>query len=164
MPNPNFRADLPTVQPGQCTTLRWDVDEIAAIYFFDGANETGVGGHDSRQVCPQQTTTYRLRIVNRDGTQEYYDLTVGVGTAYINFWVDHPMIAPGQCTTLRWDVREVQAVYLNVGNGDEGVVGQGERQVCPPGTATYYLKVIHRDGNQETRTVTVNVSGVAPHP
>ena len=66
MPNPNFRADLPTVQPGQCTTLRWDVDEIAAIYFFDGANETGVGGHDSRQVCPQQTTTYRLRIVNRD--------------------------------------------------------------------------------------------------
>ncbi len=164
MPNPNLRADQRWVQPGQCTTLRWDVDGIQAIYFFDGANEIGVAGHDTRQVCPTQTTNFQIRLIAQDGSLERYEVSVAVGEPppSINFWVDAPALQPGQCTTLRWDVRSVNAVYLNTGNGDEGVVGQGERQVCPGITWTYVMRIVHRNGTQEVRTLTVNVGTVAP--
>jgi hypothetical protein len=117
-----------------------------------------VGGHDWRQVCPNQTTNYSLRIVNRNGSQENYGLTVQVGSpVQINFWADAVSVPRGQCTTLHWDVEGVQAVYVNVGYGDEGVVGHGTRQVCPTGLTDYILKIIHRDGRQEIRSVQVNV-------
>ncbi len=58
--NPNFRADANWVNAGQCTTLRWDVDNVSAVYLVDGNNVQGVGGHDARTVCPQSTTTYIL--------------------------------------------------------------------------------------------------------
>lgn len=164
MPNPNFRADQTWLQPGQCTTLRWDVDGIQAVYFFDGFSEIGVAGHDTRQVCPAQATTFQLRIVAQDGNLEKYELTISVGEppASINFSADHPSVPTGQCTTLRWDVRSVNAVYLNTGGGDEGVGGQGERQVCPGITWTYVIPIVHRNGTQEVRTLTVNVGSVAP--
>src|SRR5262249_50692776 len=44
--NPNLRADSIWVYPGQCTTIRWDVDGVKAVYFIDGSNVQGVGGHD----------------------------------------------------------------------------------------------------------------------
>lgn len=82
----------------------------------------------------------------------------------MNFWADQLQLSPGQCTTLRWDVEGVSAVYLNVGNGEEGVTGHGTRQVCPSATTSYLLRVVHRDGRQELRSVSVTVGGVAPHP
>jgi hypothetical protein len=56
------------VQPGQitageCSTLRWDVDNAQAV-FLDGQ---GVTGHASQQVCPRQTQTYELRVVSASG-------------------------------------------------------------------------------------------------
>lgn len=54
----NFRADMTELIRGQCTTLRWDVDNVTAVY-LDGQ---GVAGHSTRQVCPAQTTTYQLHI------------------------------------------------------------------------------------------------------
>lgn len=165
MPNPNFRADQTQLQPGQCTWLRWDVDGINAIYFFDGVGEAGVGGHDARQVCPGATSTYRLRIITQQNTEEHYALTVNVASnAVVNFWADHASLSPGQCTTLRWRVENVNAVYLNTGAGDEGQIGQGERQVCPGATSTYYLRVIHRDGREDVRSVAVIVASPGAPP
>lgn len=162
MPNPNFRADQNQLQPGQCTWLRWDVDGINAIFFFDGTTETGVGGHDARQVCPGATATYRLRLITQQNTEEHYALTVGVGDgSVIQFSADQDSVQPGQCTTLRWRVENVNAVYLNTGAGDEGQIGQGERQVCPDATRAYVLKVLHRDGRWTEHPVIVNVAATA---
>lgn len=157
--NPNLRADSDWITAGQCTSIRWDVDNVRAVYFVDGGNAQGVGGHDSRSVCPAATTTYALRVVGRDNRSTDFPITINVSgqpPVVINFWVDNGTINAGQCTTLRWDVQNVQAVYLN----EQGVPGQSQQQVCPPNTATYTLRVVRRDGGQETRQVTVNVVNV----
>jgi hypothetical protein len=54
----NFRADKTSLTQGECTTLRWDVDNATAVY-LDGQ---GVTGHASKQVCPKNTTTYNLHV------------------------------------------------------------------------------------------------------
>ncbi|MBK8048831.1 MAG: hypothetical protein IPK16_17945 [Anaerolineales bacterium] len=121
-------ADATYIAGGQCTAIRWNVDNIQAAFFIDGGNQQGVGGHDARNVCPGGTTTYTLRVIGNDGATHDFPITVNVsGNANysINYWVDRDNIDAGQCTTLRWDVRNVQAVYLN----GEGVAGVSQRSV-----------------------------------
>jgi hypothetical protein len=77
----------------------------------------------------------------------------------INFWVDKDNIVVGECTTLRWDVEHVRAVYLE----GAGVVGHDSRSVCPNQTTTYSLRVV-TDSGDIYRTVTVNVSQAASSP
>lgn len=160
--NPNLRADSNWITAGQCTTIRWDIDNVNAVYFIDGGNSQGVGGHDSRQVCPPVTTTYVLRVVDRSNRPNDFPITINVqgnAPASINFWVDNGTIDAGQCTTLHWDVQNVSAVYLD----EQGVAGQGSQQVCPPGTTTYTLRVVLQDGSQQTRQITVTVNA-PPQP
>ncbi|MEZ4864284.1 MAG: transporter substrate-binding domain-containing protein [Caldilineaceae bacterium] len=159
--NPNLRADSAYIAANQCTTLRWDVDNIRAIYFIDGGNQQGVGGHDARNVCPGATTTYTLRVVGNDGGTHDFPLTINVsGNAdySINFWVDRDNIDAGKCTTLRWDVRNVRAVYLD----NEGVAGVSQREVCPGDTRTYRLAITKNDGGQDSRQVTIRVNNSQP--
>jgi hypothetical protein len=68
-----FRADPETILPGQCTTLRWDVDNVKAVY-FEGKGRTG---HESASVCPATTTTYQLKVVTAQG-EESPEVTVFV--------------------------------------------------------------------------------------
>lgn len=70
----------------------------------------------------------------------------------ISFTVDANSVPAGSCTTLRWAVANVNAVYLD----EVGVSGQGEREVCPAGTQTYRLRVVHGAG-EVTQEVTVGV-------
>ena len=58
-----------------CTNVRWDVDNIKAVY-FEGQ---GVAGHDSRQVCPGKTTTFTLLVIMLDGTRQPFQITIDVG-------------------------------------------------------------------------------------
>ena len=73
-PDIHFRADEYTITSGNCTWLRWDVDNVRQVY-LDGQ---GVVGHDQRQVCPTATTVYRLRVVHLNGTEAVYPLTITV--------------------------------------------------------------------------------------
>lgn len=70
----------------------------------------------------------------------------------INFSADAQQLVAGSCTTLRWDVQHVQAVYLD---GD-GVMGQGTLRVCPPATQTHTLRAVH-GGGETVRQVTIEV-------
>jgi hypothetical protein len=54
----NFQADDTSLEQGQCTTLRWDVEHATAVYL----NGQGVVGHGSHEVCPDNTTTYSLHV------------------------------------------------------------------------------------------------------
>ena len=73
-PQISFRTDSTSVTSGACTTLRWDVDNARAV-FLDGQ---GVAGHESRQVCPAATQTYRLSVTRQDGGQEQASVTIQV--------------------------------------------------------------------------------------
>lgn len=79
----------------------------------------------------------------------------------IGFWADRTTITQGECTTLRWQVHNVQAVFVYpVGQNfrDFPVTGEGSRQVCPSTTTTYEMRVQRTDGGVETRQVTINVT------
>ena len=159
--NPNLRADANYIGQGQCTTIRWDVDNINSVYFIEGGNQQGVGGHDARSVCPGGTTTYTLRVIGMDGAEHDFYITIEVGGApdySMNFWADRTEIDAGECTPLRWDVRNVQAVYLD----NEGVPGVSARDVCPGNTQTYTLVAVKYDGGQDSRQVTINVRNAPP--
>lgn len=72
-PSISFLADSTQIAAGQCTTLRWDVENAQAIY-LDGQ---GVTGHEARNVCPPQTQTYELRVVSPHG-ESSHQVTVNV--------------------------------------------------------------------------------------
>jgi len=65
-PQVSFRADGTSLAAGECTTLRWDVEFATAVYL----NGEGVAGHDARQVCPAETTTYLLQVQAPAGSVE----------------------------------------------------------------------------------------------
>lgn len=143
-PEMSFWADDECVID-RCTVLRWEVEHVQAVY-LDG---DGVVGHDARDVCPEETTTYTLHAVSPAGDIEQ---SVTIHVPEINFWVEEDTIEQGGCTTLHWDVEGVQAVYLN----EEGVAGHDARDVCPSHTTTYGLYVVSACGDIE-RSVTVTV-------
>lgn len=73
---PNLRADRNPIGYRECTTIRWDVDNIKEVY-FEGQPVTG---HDAREVCPPQTTTYTLLVILFDNSQQTYQITINVST------------------------------------------------------------------------------------
>jgi hypothetical protein len=162
----NLRADSTYINAGQCTTIRWDVDNVNGVYFVDGSNVQGVGGHDSRTVCPTSTTTYAVRVVKKDNTSVDYPITIYVnpGSVTINFWSDSSSLQAGQCTNLHWQVVNGKAVYLNQGSGEALVAGTDTIQVCPKTTTTYTLRVERLDGGSEYRQLTIAVNTAPPPP
>ena len=157
-----FRADAPYVNAGACTTLRWDVEGVREVY-LDGAPVTG---HGSKQVCLCQATTYTLHVVKTNGSAEDPQVRVDVygscGTPppppsdiTVDFRADPPYINAGSCTTLRWDVEGVRAVYLN----RNGVTGHSSQQVCPCQATTYTLQIIKPDNSSQDFPLRVDVYG-----
>ncbi|MCY3836383.1 MAG: SH3 domain-containing protein [Anaerolineaceae bacterium] len=53
------------IPQGQCVTLLWYADGINALY-YQGSGVAGPSGE--RNECPNQTTTYHLRVEMRDGS------------------------------------------------------------------------------------------------
>ena len=78
-----FGVDRTNIQPGGCVTFQWNVEGVQAVYFFhDGQNwkDHGVTGHEQRQECPPQSTTYYLRVIKTDGTHEMPSIRIEVGS------------------------------------------------------------------------------------
>jgi hypothetical protein len=70
----------------------------------------------------------------------------------VHFWVARDRLPTGTCTTLHWQVENAHAVYYQ----EQPATGNEVRQVCPPSTTTYTLRVVG-DAGEETHRVTVNV-------
>lgn len=84
---------------------------------------------------------------------------------YINFWADTDQVNEGQCTNIHWDVRNVQAVYLQYIGHSDGVTGQGDRWVCPSTDGKRYTLVVYLvDGSQTTRELQININHDGPTP
>lgn len=60
-----FGADHNVLVAGECTFLRWQIDNVDAV-FFDGVS---VSGRGIREVCPAETTRYTLLVLYPDGEQ-----------------------------------------------------------------------------------------------
>jgi 4-amino-4-deoxy-L-arabinose transferase-like glycosyltransferase len=71
----------------------------------------------------------------------------------IRFWSDDLSVPLGSCTSLHWEVENVREVYLD---GD-GVVGRGEREVCPTATTAYELQLFLNYGTTALETIEIEV-------
>lgn len=160
VPAINFQTDSTSINYGECTTLRWDVDNVRAISLSDGQNEGGVSGHSNTQVCPLSTTTYVLRVIRPDNREEWRQVTVEVRNAqrYIHLQSDHTNLRRGECTTLRWDVEGARRVYVDLGNGEQRTDSHSNSQICPTQTRTYTLRAEWSGGGYDSRQVTVSVN------
>jgi hypothetical protein len=72
----------------------------------------------------------------------------------IQFWADAETLTSGDCTSLRWQVDNVREVYLD----GEGVVGHGQRQVCPTVSTRYELRVVRLDTTETVEAVEIQVT------
>ena len=104
-------------------------------------------------------------MIKRDGSAAVRKITIQVqalkGSQVVQvFSADRVEIQPGECATFRWRVEGVKAVYFFPKGerwADHGVVGGGEREVCPSQTTTYCLRVIKQDDSVEVHRIAVQV-------
>ncbi|MEZ4660808.1 MAG: transporter substrate-binding domain-containing protein [Caldilineaceae bacterium] len=170
-PNFTFTVDNPNIRTGDCTTMRWRVTNVNAVYFYaEGQSweQNGVGGEENRQICPNQTTNYYLRVVRANGAVETRQLTVNVqssGSApQINRFTMDPsgQIAVGQCINLRWevtgDIRRVKLIRNNDTFWNDAPF-QGNNQDCPPGAGSYTYS-IEANGPGGTNRASLNLQVV----
>ncbi len=136
-----FWADHENIPPGTCTTIHWETANIQAVFF----ENQGVAGNEARTVCPGASKSFYLHVIKQDGSEEYKKVTVLVGgEPIIDFRADAATVKAGECTTVRWDVEGVQAVFFQ----NQGVPGHSEANVCPGGDTQYHLQVITSDGSR----------------
>lgn len=79
----------------------------------------------------------------------------------LQFSASSTVINQGECTTLSWNVQNIQAVWVYpVGQpySQFPVTGQGSQQVCPQRTTTYEMRVLLRDGSVQTQQITIQVN------
>ena len=152
-PAVSFWADETRILACKCTTLRWEVAHATAVYL---GNE-GVTSRDSLKVCPKESRAYTLRAESPGGAVER-SVSVQVIQPTVNFRADRTTITSGECTTLRWDVDNADAVEVVYLNG-QGVAGHSTQSVCPKTTSTYTLRVVTACSD-ENYPLTITVSGL----
>jgi len=75
----NFTANPLSINAGECTTVSWLATNVKEVYYQD----EGVAGDDNgqavqREECPTETTTFTLRVVKPDDSEETKEVTVTV--------------------------------------------------------------------------------------
>jgi hypothetical protein len=70
----DFRADRTEILRGECVTFSWNVYGVKAIYFQD----KGVTGEGQSRECPNDSTTYNLRVVRADGSTDTRTIQIKV--------------------------------------------------------------------------------------
>jgi hypothetical protein len=128
-----------------------DDQSITNFFYIDDLSVSSTplsAGPANMPALPQPTTVPAVQLP-----------LPGVSPA-IAFDADRTSINAGECVNLKWNVTEVNGVWLN----GQGVPGQSNQQVCPGQTQTYTLKIQKRDGTFEERSITIQVSGNAQPP
>lgn len=83
-----FNADRSNIRFGECVTISWHTTNVMAVFY----NGQGVPGENqSRIECPRQTTTYTLRVIKLDNSEEFRSIQIlveGGGTGHKNLDMD----------------------------------------------------------------------------
>lgn len=81
-----FTVENNSIAFGECTTVNWTVGGTVTVYFADEA----VSAQGSQEVCPSQSTTYTLLVVDAVGNQTPYTVSVNVAAT------SEPLLCPNQ--------------------------------------------------------------------
>lgn len=174
-PDISFSASSTSIDQGDCVTLSWSVENIQAVWFFpNGADYTRfpTTGQGSSVECPTQTTTYNLRVENRDGTVEVRQITVFVNPAsgkpsIDRFTVTPAAITAGQCVEATWSASG-DITNVRIGRNEVTLWNNapltGNTSDCPPtGVATYFIEVSGPGGTSRVQQ-NVNVTTATAVP
>lgn len=107
----SFWADRTNISQGQCATLNWSVNNVQAVWVYPRGEpysrfpRTGQG---SEVVCPNTTTTYEMRVLQRDGSTVFREVTIHVAVPQPTAT---PAPAPDPLRGTRWEV-------INFNNGN----------------------------------------------
>ena len=160
---PVLRADKPQLTAGECTTLRWDVENVDSVFLNSGSGEEPVTGHDTQWICPDATTVYTLRVVNKDKTEQKYTATITVSacgdTPIISrFDASAVEVKASTKVTLAWDVTCARSVFFKVGSGErQPVSGHDQTEVQLTQTTQYILIVVAKNNSEVKKTITIKI-------
>ena len=178
-------ADQTSINQGQCTRLNWDVQNVQAVWVYPrGENYARFprAGQGSEQVCPTATTTYEMRVLLRDGSTVFREVTVNVvGQAPTATPTNTPQPAPTNtpqpaptntpATDLlngtRWEV-----VQFNDGNGISTLIADtrittefgADGQVTGNGGCNGYFGTYSTSNNEITISSLGATSQLCPEP
>lgn len=77
----SFGADRTSINRGECVTLNWSVQNVQAVWVYpmgEPYSRFPRVGQGSEKVCPSVTTTYEMRVLMRDGSIQFRQITVNV--------------------------------------------------------------------------------------
>jgi len=80
-PDVVFEASRTMINAGETSILTWSVENVQAVYLYPvGANWPNypVSGQGSQEVQPFITTTYQLRVINRDNSTDLTNIEITV--------------------------------------------------------------------------------------
>jgi uncharacterized protein YraI len=76
-----FAADRKKINAGECAILVWQVKNVQAVWVYPKGlphKEFPVTGEGAQEVCPETTTTYRLRALTIDGKKIQKEVKIKV--------------------------------------------------------------------------------------
>jgi polar amino acid transport system substrate-binding protein len=175
MPDPAifFAADRTQVMAGNPVVLTWNVTNARAVYLYAQGQPweaNGVSSQGSRQVWPQVTTIYELRVTRLNGTTDIRQIRIDVlqpptptsqpPEPAIFFAADRTTIVAGNPVVFTWNVTNARALYFYMQGQPweaNAVPSQGSRQVWPQATTVYELRVIRFNGATDFRQILIEV-------
>lgn len=175
-PNIEFSADRTAINAGECATLTWRVENVSAVYLYELGQpwqNFPVQGSGSRAVCPTETTTYELRVVNNDGSVTLRQIRIDVrpvaNAPVIDFFnANPPVIQAGHCTQLGWQVRGTVSNVALTRDGETiwaSAPVSGRLEECPREAKSYeYVLTASGPGGTSRSTVYVTVNAAVNTP
>ncbi|MCB0070221.1 MAG: META domain-containing protein [Caldilineaceae bacterium] len=80
-PQLSLWADRTNINSGECTRINWSVDNVQAVWVYprgESFDRFPRAGQGSQEVCPTTTTTYEMRVLLRDGSTVFREVTINV--------------------------------------------------------------------------------------
>ena len=169
-PTIDFTVDRTEINAGQCVLFTWNVQNASAVYFYpqgEAWDQYPVLPQGTRSECPPVTTTYELRVINIDGSQEIRKITIYVNPVpnapIINQFTLNPPyeILAGQCVDITWavqgDINQITILRNDTTLWDFAPVS-GAWKDCPPGSGVLtYSLVANGPGGTSRAQRTINV-------
>ena len=149
-----FMASPSTINPGQSSTLTWEVEGADSVE-ITGLGTVATSG--SSPVSPAQTTTYQLTASNSGGsTSQTIIVQVRSGIPqFVSCQATPSNISAGEAATLRWEASNATQVTIS-GLGTFGATGS---QVVMPTSTTSYVLTARGVAGESSCTATVTLSG-----
>jgi ABC-type amino acid transport substrate-binding protein/heat shock protein HslJ len=176
-PSIQFSASPTSIQEGECSTLTWNTANVQAVYLYPQGEDWrnfGVPGTGQRTVCPNETTTYELRVVNTNGSVEVRTVSVFVTQVPGNppqitrFTVEPAQINVGQCVIITWQVSDSTSRTIWRDNTVlwPNAPSSGNMQDCPAaaGDYGYQLEATNASGTSRLQQYIRVVQPATPIP